>query len=121
MQDFEIGIDIEEVGRFGRLMEKDSSLRGIFTPKELRLCRKKLNPQESLAVRFACKEAVRKCIKEKLPFKKIEILSEKDGRPKITILDKKIQKRYHLKVSLTHTKTIACAICLAKKGRPKNG
>ncbi len=111
-----VGIDLVEIERFSRMKSKGRLMLNIFTPKEIRDCGKKYNQTASLAVRFAAKEAVKKCIEEKrFPFNKIEITNAREGKPKATLLDKKINKKYELFLSLTHTEFLAQAVCLALK------
>ncbi len=108
-----VGIDVESIDKFEGL--KSSFLDKVFTKKELSDCKKKKNFAESLAGRFAAKEAIRKTIKESTPFNKIEIINEKDGSPKVVFLDKKMKKNYESLISISHTKKIAQAICLTLK------
>ena len=57
-----IGVDIVEVARIKDLANHygDRFLRKIFTPEELATCFAKARPAESLAARFAAKEAFAK-------------------------------------------------------------
>ena len=57
-----IGIDLVEIKRFKNIAKKTNFLANIFTERELKDCEKK--QAESLAARFAAKEAVKK------PFRK---------------------------------------------------
>ena len=110
-----IGIDIVEVERFNNIWNKKSFLKKIFTEKELKDCNKKISPGQSLAARFAVKEAVRKTIKDSVRFNQIETSNKKDGSPEVSFLNKKISQKYKAIISITHTKNIAQAICLTFK------
>lgn len=114
-QNYGLGIDLVEVERFRDNEKKDRFLKNNFTKRELRDCKKKQNPIESLAARFAAKEAVRKSIKERIRFNLIEIINLSDGSPEVKFLDEKIKNKYKSLISLTHTKQFAQAICLTFK------
>ena len=52
-----VGIDVVDIGRFGATLERTPALRErLFTPEERDL------PLQSLAARFAAKEAVAKAL-----------------------------------------------------------
>lgn len=57
-----IGIDIVEVSRVKSLVRRMTALNRIFTPAEIRYCRRKRYEAESFAARFAAKEAFLKAI-----------------------------------------------------------
>lgn len=110
---FKIGIDLIEVKRFENIVENTIFLENNFTRKELKNCKKK--QIESLAGKFAAKEAVRKTIKENIKFNAIEIISNKDGSPHVNFLNKKIKEKYESEISISHTKSIAQAVCITFK------
>ncbi|MDR1684006.1 MAG: holo-ACP synthase [Elusimicrobiota bacterium] len=113
MQIINVGIDIEEVKRIGRL--KEPVLNRVFTAAELSYCRSKKNPGQHLAARFAAKEAVFKAIDfDELALKKIEVIKNKNNKPEILLHDKRA-KNILFKVSLTHTKNYAAAFVVAYK------
>lgn len=107
-----IGVDIVEVQRFENFDWNSRLAKNIFTAKEIKECKKKKNPFESLAGRFAAKEAIKKTIAENIKFNKIEITNRKSGAPKVNFLDKKIKNKYKSQISISHTKHIAQAVCL---------
>lgn len=120
MQDFDfrnirIGTDIVEVSRFRNFDERSRLAKNIFTRKEIEECQKKKNPAESLAARFAAKEAVRKTIEENIKFNEMEIRSARSGAPQVIFLNKKIKDKYKSIVSISHTEFIAQAVCLTYK------
>lgn len=57
-----IGVDLVEVERIQAAFERfgDRFLRRLFTPGEIAYCRARARPAESLAARFAAKEAFAK-------------------------------------------------------------
>ncbi len=110
---FSIGIDSVEIERFTYFDPDSQFSRNVFTDGELELCNTKEDRVASLAGRFAAKEAVRKCLKKNLKYNQIEILSNEDGSPLVNLYDDELKERYVFKVSLTHTKSTASAVCLA--------
>ncbi len=78
-----VGIDIVEVARIGRLKDLygDKFLRKVFTDDEIRYAQGKKRTDESLAGRFAAKEAFMKARGKRLPWKSIEICSGGRGKP----------------------------------------
>ena len=107
-----IGTDVIDVERFYNLDTSSRFAKNTFTKKELSDCKKKQDPVASLAVRFAAKEAVRKCTDEPISFNKIEILNDHTGRPFIHILDRRVASRYIFSLSLSHIRTLAHAVCI---------
>ena len=119
-----IGIDIVEISRIKKAISRfgDRFLNRIFTPNELKLYRDK--PQ-SLAARFAAKEAVAKSLKAKnLSWQDAEILSADGGKPVIH-LHGKAERRARLlglgnfSVSLSHSRSHAVAFVIARKVRSR--
>ncbi|HCI05312.1 TPA: holo-[acyl-carrier-protein] synthase [Patescibacteria group bacterium] len=111
-----IGIDLVEIERFAGAQSRNRFMLDVFTPREARECKKKHNSSASLAARFAAKEAVKKCIEEKkLRFNKIEVINASNGEPKVILLDRKIKNKYTFFLSLTHTDSLAEAVCIVIK------
>ncbi len=117
-----IGIDIVEISRIKKAISRfgDRFLNRIFTPNELKLYRDK--PQ-SLAARFAAKEAVAKSLKAKnLSWQDAEILSADGGKP-VIYLHGKAERRAKLlglgnfSVSLSHSRSHAVAFVIARRVR----
>src|SRR3989344_4072117 len=112
MQDTLTGIDLVEVKRFSNFDFKSRFAKNIFSKKELEDFEKRDRPTESLAGRFAAKEAVKKTIDENVKLNIIEVLSEENGRPFINFLDRELNKKYNSRISITHTEKLAIAICI---------
>jgi len=108
----QIGLDIVEISRFKGMVKKTNFLRNVFTELEQTTCDKKIDLVQSLAVRYAAKEAVRKTIEYNVKYNCIEILNNPDGKPIVNILDQSIKDRYEFQLSLSHTTEYAAAICL---------
>jgi len=55
----QIGVDLTPISKFQRVFEgRQTLLAEVFTPEELRYCRRQRRPFQHLAVRYAAKEAV---------------------------------------------------------------
>ena len=119
------GVDIVEVGRVRKSVKKwgKQFLNKVFTSRELQYVQKKKNPYESLAARFATKEAVVKAFGERkdrpLSLKQIEIINTKEGVPKIVLHRPDGKGIYPLKkdvrevvVSMSHSKSYAIGTAL---------
>lgn len=114
-----IGIDIIEIARVERALQRRSSMLGrLFTPPEIAYCLDRKRPEESLAARFAAKEAVRKACSsaipgQVIPWLDVEIDMEK-GYPMVKFLGNTAQKAFangirDVFISLSHSKEYACA------------
>lgn len=111
-----IGVDMVDVARFGRQLEKAPALRErLFTPPE-----RELN-LESLAARFAAKEAVAKALAAPagMNWQHCQIGREASGVPYVVvtgsvadIAEAKGVRKWHL--SLTHDGGWATAMVVAE-------
>ncbi len=82
------GIDIVDIGRFKRAVERHGErlLLRLFTDGELSYCIGKRRPEEHLAARFAAKEAFFKATNNRsnpFRFREVDIRRDADGRPYI--------------------------------------
>ena len=104
------GIDIIEIDRIKKLMEKDERLKNrIFTENEIRYCEKKRKKYHHYAVRFAAKEAVWKALgKGGVGLKNIEIRNRSNGQPQVYVKGKRLDPLKIL-VSLAHSRDYAVA------------
>ncbi|MBK8494278.1 MAG: holo-ACP synthase [Ferruginibacter sp.] len=117
---FGIGTDLIEVERVAEKMEKKSGFKElVFSPAEIIYCETMTFKYEHYAARFAAKEAFLKAIgtgwRNGTAFNEIEIYNDEAGKPGIrfygitakTIAELKTGKIF---VSLSHLKTMACAM-----------
>ncbi|MCU0651727.1 MAG: holo-ACP synthase [Candidatus Omnitrophica bacterium] len=105
------GVDITEVRRLRQAVEKwgDAFTNRIFTKVELENAKTRGSFYQHLAGRFAAKEAVFKALGNKnLNWKDMEILNDRDGRPRCTIVRSKA-KNLHVHISISHVKNYAVA------------
>jgi holo-[acyl-carrier protein] synthase len=107
-----LGVDIVEVDRVRRLANRygDRFLRRIFTDNELATCLAKVRPSESLAARFAAKEAFAKAWRgANAPrWKDVEVVMD-GSRPRFKLHGAAAGCRAHLSLSHTHQFAVAVA------------
>lgn len=118
-------VEIERIrhshNRFG-----ERFLSRIYTAAEQAYCLSKRNAAESLAARFAAKEAAAKAlgtgISHGITWLEIEVLRERSGRPALAFHGRAAKRAEHMGVrhaalSLTHTGTLAAASVVLEDGR----
>jgi holo-[acyl-carrier protein] synthase len=113
-----IGTDLIEIDRIRRALTRPGFRDRCFTAAEQAYCDAKRNPAESYAARFCGKEAVGKALGCGVLFtwKEIEIVGR--HKPGVTLSGKTLAfaERVGLReidVSLTHSHTMAGAVCVA--------
>ena len=121
------GIDIVEIARIKRTVERwgDRVVQRIYSPAEIALCAGRI---ESLAARWAAKEAVAKLlgvgmrgpgsIAHSVAFRDIETLTDDDGRPTVTLSGaaRARARELHIEIiclSLSHDHGLAIAVAVA--------
>lgn len=103
---FKIGIDILEVNRIKKAMERNNSFKEkVFSKREIEYCESKKNKYESYTARFCAKEAFVKAMNISINFTEFEILNEKNGKPYMVYKGVKIDGE----ISLSHTREYAIA------------
>ncbi len=122
-----VGVDIVAVARIQKLLdrEKDGFLARAFTATERDYCLKRGRPAESLAARFAAKEAVMKVLgtgwAEGVGFLQVEVVRNDKGNPglKLTGEAAAVAKKLgigKLHLSLSHCTDHAVALAVAEGG-----
>ncbi len=106
-----IGIDIVDIRRIAKMVERygERFLEKVFTPAEVRYAGGKRRKEESLAGRFAAKEAFMKASGRRLTFTDIEVLSE-SGRPFIMYRGVRFDD-----VSISHERSYAVSVVILKE------
>lgn len=107
-----VGIDVVDVGRFDESLRRTPGLRErLFTPAEA------VRPLNSLAARFAAKEALAKALGAPagLAWHDAEVVSEDSGDPRFvmrgTVAERAVALgAVHVHVSLSHDAGIASAV-----------
>jgi holo-[acyl-carrier protein] synthase len=119
-----VGIDVADIARFSRALQRTPALATrLFTERERGL------PVQSLAARFAAKEALAKALgaPRGLLWTDAEVVSGPGGRPSLEVAGtvaaaarKAGVTRWHL--SLSHDGGIATAVVIAESGpEPSEG
>lgn len=120
-----VGVDIVAVARIQKMLdaEKDAFLARAFTARERDYCLGRARPAESLAARFAAKEALMKVLgtgwAEGVGFGQVEVVRDEKGNPGLHLTGEAaavasrlgIQK---LHLSLSHTSDNAVALVVAE-------
>ena len=111
------GIDLIETERIQAAIERHGArfLRRVFTPGELELCQGR---PESLAVRFAAKEATAKALGTgigQISWQEVEILNDEQKAPRLVLTGAAAERSRLLgltiwSASLSHTLTQAIAL-----------
>ena len=121
------GIDLCGVERIRRMIRDhgDHFLDRTYTPAEVAYARRREKGfEETLAGRFAAKEAVMKALgtgwREGVEFKGIEILNEPSGKPYVVLHGTTAEKAKSLGVTawhitITHTEDLAIASAVAEQ------
>ncbi len=120
-----VGVDMTEVSRVARLLEKHGSsfANRIFTDAECAYCETASSAEQSYAARFAAKEAVMKVLgtgnAKGIRFVDIEVVRGDEGPPRVVLQGVAAElartsgiSSIHL--SLSHTSTHAMAFCVAE-------
>jgi holo-[acyl-carrier protein] synthase len=112
-----VGVDIVEIERVRRALERPGFRERCFTEEERAYCDTRARPEQSYAARFAGKEAVGKALGcgVRFTWKEIEIV----GRPKPgvrlsgrTAAFAERVRAGAIDLSMTHSREIAAAICV---------
>lgn len=114
------GVDVIEIERIDQAIERfgDRFLHRIYTDAEIAYCRGR---KQSLAGRFAAKEAVSKALGvgiRKLRWRDIEVLPDRRGKPHVHLHGNAAQiaaaqGMSHFDVSITHSRTDAIVMVVA--------
>ena len=114
------GIDLVEIARIQQSMQRYGQrfLNRVFTPAEQAYCLRRRNAAESLAARFAAKEAGAKAlgtgISRGVNWLEFEVIREPGGRPALRFLGRAAEIAAqlgvaHVALSLTHTAQLSMA------------
>jgi len=114
------GVDLIEIDRVAEMVSRHGKhyLERIYTPAELELCGKRA---ESLAGRFAAKEAISKalgCGIGEVEWKEIEIVEDEQSAPVLHLYGAAARKAHELgltswSVSISHNQSQAVAFVVA--------
>ena len=121
MSVFAIGVDLVEIERIEKMIERysDKFIKRVFTEKEIRYCSKKAN-RGSFAARFATKEAVFKATglgqTEGITWQDVEVLNDRKGKPQVFLHGKiaEIFKGRTIYISISHSRSNAIAMVVVE-------
>jgi holo-[acyl-carrier protein] synthase len=122
------GIDLVDFGRIEQMLERHAErfLDRVFTQTEQGYARSNRNTVETLAGRFAAKEAVLKLIgtgwRGKIAWTDIEVVNDSQGRPSVRLAGEVARLAEEMglgpvSISITHTANFALASAVALRGR----
>jgi holo-[acyl-carrier protein] synthase len=120
-----LGTDLIEIARIERSVERfgDAFLQRIYTPGEIAYCRCRRNAAESLAARFAAKEAGAKAlgtgISRGVSWREFEVRRPPGQRPELHLSGRaaEIAARLgvrHVSLSLSHSRSASIAVVIAE-------
>jgi holo-[acyl-carrier protein] synthase len=111
-----VGIDIIEVGRIRRAIEKNPRFcERVFTEHEIQYSQEKKSRFQHLAARFAVKEAFFKAIGRRIGWTDVETINADSGQPRLVIHAKEDFGFTRAHVSLSHLNEHAVAIVILEK------
>jgi holo-[acyl-carrier protein] synthase len=107
-----LGIDIVEIARIKRAMERAAFLERILTPLEREFF---IKPHQ-VAGRWAAKEAVAKAVGLQLTWQQVEILPDEIGVPRVVVRSPYFDPgRLRLMVSISHEREHAVAMAVLER------
>ncbi len=118
-----LGIDIVEIERFKKAMEKHPRIIDrLFTKTEQAYCLDRKKPYLHFAVRFAAKEAVLKSLetgRNGIGWKDVEVHRQNNGAPEVKLHNSAVDvtsakgvQQIVLSLSFSHTNAVAAAIAV---------
>ncbi len=121
-----LGVDIVEIARVRRILERTPSFRErVFSEEERAYCDATANPEVHYATRFAAKEAVVKALgtgfTRGIGVRDIEVRRNAKGRPSVVLSGRAKEvaaeqgvRELPLSLSFTHTDAVACAMAITE-------
>jgi holo-[acyl-carrier protein] synthase len=131
METVGLGVDIIEIARMRRVLERTPRFRmRVFTETERAYCDAKARPEVHYALRFAAKEAVAKALgtgfSDGVSFSGIEIVNNRYGKPEVLltggaqrVAEEKGIVEMQVSLSFTHDVGVANAIAITEAARPR--
>jgi holo-[acyl-carrier protein] synthase len=114
-----VGVDVVDVGRFRRALQRRSSLlQRLFTVAEREYAQRFADPAPHLAARFAAKEAAMKALGTGLAgfgFSDVEVARSESGQPVLRLMGAASmaaseRRARSASLSLSHTSDVALAV-----------
>ncbi|MCA9835277.1 MAG: 4'-phosphopantetheinyl transferase superfamily protein [Trueperaceae bacterium] len=115
-----VGIDVANLERLRAVWQRhpERFLYRHFTPEEIRYCRSKADPLQSIGARFSAKEAFQKCWPETHGWQDVWV--EMEGVKPVLKFSPEIQAEMNKRgwvahLSLTHDKDMAAAVVVLER------
>ncbi len=112
-----VGVDMVEISRIKKSMQNKRFLKFILGDEEYDQLGEKGFSVQSVAANFCAKEALSKAVGtgiQGVGIKNVQILRDNAGKPCVFLTGKALKiaedRNLDFSVSLTHTKTYACAV-----------
>lgn len=120
-----LGTDLIEIERIAHSVERfgEAFLRRVYTPGEIEYCQRKKHAAESLAARFAAKEAGAKAlgtgISRGVGWREFEVRRQPGQRPELHLSGRAAEIAEALGIrrmslSLTHSRGLSMAVVVAE-------
>jgi holo-[acyl-carrier protein] synthase len=121
-----LGVDLVEVGRIKKALDRWGRrfLRRVFTSRERDYCMRKAFPAQSLAARFAAKEAVLKAMGTGLSggirWTDIEVVNDPKGKPEVQVSARiaNLAPGQKILLSISHSQQLAIAHAILVESEP---
>lgn len=126
-----IGVDIIEIARVERALERTPGIRQrIFTDEERAYCERTARPAQHYAGRFAAREAVLKALgtgfSKGVGLKDVSVTRDEAGRPQALLAGRAAEVAAEqgvveiaLSLSFTHDMAVANAVAVTEAARPR--
>ncbi len=116
-----IGVDLVDVHRLARILERRSSfVRRVFTRDEIEYCSRQASPAECFAARWSAREACRKSLGgiRQMRWHDVWVERTPTGAPRIGLAGTSLERARALgvsevKLALSHERSMAAAFCVA--------
>lgn len=121
-----LGVDIVEIARMKRILERTPSFASkVFSEEEREYCDGHVNPEVHYATRFAAKEAVLKALgtgfSEGIGVRDVEVKRNSKGKPIVhlygrarEVADELGVRELPISLSYTHAEAVACAMAITQ-------
>lgn len=118
-----VGVDLIEIGRIARALERPGFRERVFTEVEREYCDSRAHPAQHYAARFAGKEAVGKALGCGVNFTWREIEIAGRPKPEVRLSGRTLAfagrvRAGRIDLSMTHSRELAAAICAVSEPGP---
>jgi holo-[acyl-carrier protein] synthase len=120
-EQFGVGVDIVDIARIARALQRPRFAARCFTLLERRACRAAKRPEQHFAARFAAKEALVKAVGRRLSWQEVEIRRSALGAPLVHLRRqaRDLLQGASVSVSISHCDCHAAAVAIVRKNKPQ--